>query len=892
MSLLAQVRADLAALDDRPAAELTFEEKVARAKAAHAAEVAVISSDHERAVAADRENAATAAAACLPAAPPVVRRHLSRAEKAEQAEAIKISWAAFLAAGEVAEALGTYAALRVACHLPEAVQGQPAFDAVVQATIECGEVPHREKSLVRALSENWSLRASSASEAAPSRVVISGAGPVGLRAAVEASLMGMRVTVLEKREVFSRVNILTLWQPTADDLTALGAHLFYPRFSNRRVGTSPLHLGTREIQLVLLKNALLLGVNFRYSTELVALQAPSTAPSSGSGSGSGSGGSSSSSSRGSGGGSSFSSRGGGGGGGGGGSTGAWTAWARPAASTATHQTSGGALAFKPNKTADYGAGIGQGKCNLLATSELDVSFALGAEVARPEGVEAVAFDSLLLAEGEWSTTCKRLGVAKSIDRFTQAIGLVLNLLIDPAEPRTREPCQCGRSFNISPLDSVGMALKAARVDFEFGEFLRGETHYIVLSVKKATLLSRGVLRDDRPGAALLTDENLDEPKLMSFARDVASIVGLPDTTRFAGFHPAKLFDYSTRARCLCAFRVLAVREGGASAGEVLAMDLEAQPYLRTEETKYHARARAEADAEVAARAEERVELERVVGELKSVVRAGVQTQLSPPKPTLTGMFSLSAMAAEMEAAQVVQGAVESQVGELGVTCEGSAKRTFTLSAVSAQAGCTQQVLAARHDASDWTPEERLQMAIAQLSACERSLDELAEKARIQANAAEACRAKQAEWAHKTARAHGGYAHAVPIFAVGDSLLEPFWPQGLGSNRGFHSALDAVWAVHVLREEGLSAALLERNFWYDLMLQGPWHPPLLKPAAGWWADPISRYAATAIVRHKSTYTDIASKRLYRGAGATPPRIENLGLQAERGAGAGSVGRLLG
>ena len=31
-------------------------------------------------------------------------------------------------------------------------------------------------------------------------------------------------------------------------------------------------------------------------------------------------------------------------------------------------------------------------------------------------------------------------------------------------------------------------------------------------------------------------------------------------------------------------------------------------------------------------------------------------------------------------------------------------------------------------------------------------------------------------------------------SVGDALLEPFWPQGLGSNRGFHSALDAVWAV--------------------------------------------------------------------------------------------------
>ena len=108
------------------------------------------------------------------------------------------------------------------------------------------------------------------------------------------------------------------------------------------------------------------------------------------------------------------------------------------------------------------------------------------------------------------------------------------------------------------------------------------------------------------------------------------------------------------------------------------------------------------------------------------------------------------------------------------------------------------------------------------------------------------------------------------------------PQGLGSNRGFHSALDAVWAVHVLSQEGLEAALLERNFWYDLMLQGPWQPALLKNAKSWWADPVSRYSDSAIVRAKSLYTDYNSKRLFRGAGATPPRIEALGLQAERGA----------
>ena len=65
-----------------------------------------------------------------------------------------------------------------------------------------------------------------------------------------------------------------LWQQTADDLIAYGARNFYSKFTNRNIGDSPLHLGTREIQLVFLKNALLLGVTFSYGTELVAVQAP------------------------------------------------------------------------------------------------------------------------------------------------------------------------------------------------------------------------------------------------------------------------------------------------------------------------------------------------------------------------------------------------------------------------------------------------------------------------------------------------------------------------------------------------------------------------------------------------------------------------------------------
>ena len=159
---------------------------------------------------------------------------------------IKPAWEAFMEAAEVGASVRAYEVLRRACKVAEAADGRAAFDAVKEATA-VSQVSHKTKSLMVALAENWKLRPTVDSAA---RVVISGAGPVGLRAAVEAALMGQRVHVLEKRAEFSRVNILMLWQGTADDLVAYGARAFYPKFTNRNMGDAPLHLGTREIQYV------------------------------------------------------------------------------------------------------------------------------------------------------------------------------------------------------------------------------------------------------------------------------------------------------------------------------------------------------------------------------------------------------------------------------------------------------------------------------------------------------------------------------------------------------------------------------------------------------------------------------------------------------------------
>lgn len=63
-----------------------------------------------------------------------------------------------------------------------------------------------------------------------SQCLVLGAGPCGLRTAIELSLLGAQVVVLEKRETFSRNNVLHLWPYTICDLRGLGAKKFYGKF--------------------------------------------------------------------------------------------------------------------------------------------------------------------------------------------------------------------------------------------------------------------------------------------------------------------------------------------------------------------------------------------------------------------------------------------------------------------------------------------------------------------------------------------------------------------------------------------------------------------------------------------------------------------------------------
>ena len=173
---------------------------------------------------------------------------------------------------------------------------------------------------------------------------------------------------------------------------------------------------------------------------------------------------------------------------------------------------------------------------LTLTSQVSKEFVCAIDRQPPSNIRRVSFDAIAIAEGEWSATCKKLGVTKTVDRFATAIGLIVNMrsgtrphalapsrltsphpltLAHPAFPR-RLPrldpsCKETRSLRsfVRILGGELNLLKEMGIDCENLEYLKGETHYIATTVKKRSLLDRGVLRNDLPAISLLSADNVD-----------------------------------------------------------------------------------------------------------------------------------------------------------------------------------------------------------------------------------------------------------------------------------------------------------------------------------------------------------------------------------------------
>jgi len=318
-------------------------------------------------------------------------------------------------------------------------------------------------------------------------------------------------------------------------------------------------------------------------------------------------------------------------------------------------------------------------------------------------------------------------------------------------------------------------------------------------VRKKSLLERGVLRADLPVDKLLSRENVDLDALMLLGRTVATCMRLPETTPFCEFHPVKLFDFSTRARCLTPFRVLALSQGSSTDAPrtPVCMDLEAVRSLSAAQLAWH-----------------REETAKFEDDLHQV--------------SLQARTYATAIAANRTDAAAVTGTT----------------------------------------ASDLDQRQRLDAEREVLRAGEVAVTQTLTTAQAKFTA----RNEQRLEFERNVKAFEGATSLAPVFPIGDSLLEPFWPQGLGSNRGFHSALDACSAMQVLRTEGLEAALLERGFCFDVMMLAPmgFHKGIIQPGFGWSADICTRYLPEVIQSVVRTYDDPNSKRMKKGRAAIPPK----------------------
>ncbi|KAA0715142.1 Protein-methionine sulfoxide oxidase mical3a [Triplophysa tibetana] len=105
---------------------------------------------------------------------------------------------------------------------------------------------------------------------ANTKCLLIGAGPCGLRTAIELAFLGAKVVLLEKRDAFSRNNVLHLWPFTIQDLRGLGAKKFYGKFCAGAID----HISIRQLQLMLLKVALLLGIEIHVNVEFKGLVEP------------------------------------------------------------------------------------------------------------------------------------------------------------------------------------------------------------------------------------------------------------------------------------------------------------------------------------------------------------------------------------------------------------------------------------------------------------------------------------------------------------------------------------------------------------------------------------------------------------------------------------------
>jgi len=367
-------------------------------------------------------------------------------------------------------------------------------------------------------------------------LLVAGAGPVGLRSAVEAALLGFPTTIVERRTQVSRHNIIKTWQHTVDDFVGLGAQVFFPGLRAHDVP----HLATRVIQLVLLKAALLLGVKVTLGECVVGVAPP-----------------------------------------GAGSDGMWQAAVLPVDKAKAHWASAKGCDV-PGLDDPYADGHGgvqpssfkptskSSKVDYYEAAESQDGAIHGNPSTSIPGSQLLPFGTLIDCTGESSRLVRTLGFDRRLVRMGTAIGLVVNALFagEPGErsiPEVRSSAARG-----DWRDTAAGRLGKEGIDLENIEYMRdphASTHFVVATVKRETLQKHGLFLDPtRPSVGkLVAADNVDNEALRRLARRLLLAVGVPVNAPFARHNPVHLFDFSARGHLTKHGRVL--RPEGAERGQ-------------------------------------------------------------------------------------------------------------------------------------------------------------------------------------------------------------------------------------------------------------------------------------------------------------------------------------
>lgn len=299
------------------------------------------------------------------------------------------------------------------------------------------------------------------SRKAPSCDVLAvGAGPAGLRAAVEARFFRSTVKVVEKRNSFTRNNVLHLWPWTMTDLRKIGVKQVFSRFGTGGID----HVAIRRLQLILLKIALILGAEVHPNVSFEWAVDDSVIP------------------------------------------------AEP-----SHDDTAAAVTTESD-----------GATQTPVTSPPPARRKLLAPKFSDPSLDSYPFNVLLCATGEHSKLTSALGFQRQGFRPTQAIGITCNFKRAEKVDLQMKDVKDGGYISYLNKKWFGEIESTTGVALENLVFYKDETHYLVMCIREANLLSQGVLKEDFETIdKILAPSNIDRGKLQECVRNVATAVGIP-----------------------------------------------------------------------------------------------------------------------------------------------------------------------------------------------------------------------------------------------------------------------------------------------------------------------------------------------------------------------------